>query len=124
MNASPANQRRPEFSRWKLAAACCLLGAFFVPLPAGSQRLDQLYNLSHLAVFACVAFLLMQILDGWAFWRRAVYTLACVLTIGVAIELIQPYFGRRASLHDVVNDVIGGVAGLTIAVAYRWVRAT
>ncbi|QDV10946.1 VanZ like family protein [Rosistilla oblonga] len=120
MNAGPADQRGPGISRWKLVGACCALGAFFVPLPAGSQRLDQLYNFSHLLVFGGLAFMMMQVFVGWGFWRRVAFTLSSVLALGVAIELIQPFFGRRASLHDVINDLIGGVVGISIAAAFRW----
>ncbi|QDS87212.1 VanZ like family protein [Rosistilla ulvae] len=124
MNASPVKQRGPESFLWKLMAVCCVLGAFLIPLPAGSPRLDQLYNLSHLLVFGGLAYFLMRQFPSWGFLRKVAFTLSSVLTIGVGIELIQPYFGRRASFHDVVNDLIGGVVGITIAAAFRWVRAS
>lgn len=124
MNSAPAKPSRPAFFRWKLLGACCLIGAFLIPLPAGSRQLDRLYDLSHLLIFGGVAFFLMGALPRLSVWRRTAITLFVVFAFGVAIEVIQPYFGRRASLHDVVNDLIGGVVGILIALAFRWIRGT
>jgi hypothetical protein len=49
---------------------------------------------------------------GMPFLRQAGVILGIILALGGAIELIQPIFGRTASLRDLGVNLLGGLVGL------------
>ena len=101
---------------------CLLMVAFLVPLPKGNPTLDELFNLSHIVVFAAVAALLMISDRSRTIWQSALLSIGIVMAIGLVIELIQPKFGRRASVQDLIYDFIGGLIGVSIAIVLRFMK--
>lgn len=71
--------------------------------------------LNHVAAFTLLAFLIKT---GWpGLWPSQIAL--GLIAYGIAIELIQPFFGRNDMVMDVVYDAIGIALGLLAA----WVFA-
>lgn len=64
---------------------------------------DKLY---HVIAFAALTFPMALLYPP-----RAKTVLICAIVLGGAIEIIQPMFGRTASLLDFVADLIGALLG-------------
>lgn len=76
------------------------------PIPAGPQGADKLY---HIAAFAALLFPTGMLRPQW--W---LYAGCSAILYGGMIEVIQPSFGRSASIADLLADVLGvGIGILT-----------
>jgi VanZ family protein len=75
---------------------------------------SQLNVFAHFFFFALLArlFLSLPSLARLSFVHGSGLILLLVLILGGAIEIIQPFFGRTASLTDVGITIIGAMAGL------------
>lgn len=99
--------RRHIASASTLLLATIIIVLTLVPVSApdivGSAS-DKLY---HVMAFAVLTF-------PMAFLHppRAKIVFICAILLGAAIEIIQPTFGRTASVWDFVADVCGAVLGL------------
>ncbi|MCC5860057.1 MAG: hypothetical protein JJT90_18035 [Ectothiorhodospiraceae bacterium] len=85
-------------------------GALLQPVP------PELYAFGHVGLFAVLALLAMHTpaLRGHPFPRRAGLTLAGVLLLGGTLELLQPLFGRSASLVDLGQNLAGAFAAVAL----------
>jgi VanZ family protein len=115
-----ARTRGCRACRWLLAL---LLGAGCLLLFVGSQPanapswLREVWDLGHVALFAGLAWALLQ---RWRMpLRHLPRLLAGALLLGFAVELIQRYIGRDFSLHDVLLDMVGALFGAVLALRSR-----
>jgi len=95
---------------------------FFVDLKHESgSAVYQLYGFAHLAFFMLTAYLLSRIpsLALRPFAHQFLIILCVVLAVGGVIEVIQPYFGRTASLRDLGIDLLGALLGIMFLVPGR-----
>ena len=99
--------------------ACLFMIPFLIPLPKGNPVLNQLFDLSHVVVFAIVALLFGITFSQRPLWQSILLSFVSILAIGLFIEIVQPFVGRRASMKDLKYDAIGGLIGITIAVIIR-----
>lgn len=97
-----------------------LLIMFFNQLDTGKLFSKHLKDSGHAAVFFVGTYMLTLFLDSPRIRRLGTLTarigalmLLC-LVIGVAIELIQPSFGRESSLEDVIYDLLGISAAILV----------
>ncbi len=119
----PAGTARRNRALWLLAlplAAGCLL-LFVERLPADAPEwLREVWDLGHVALFAGLAWVLLQC------WRMPLRLLPRLLAgavlLGFGVELIQHYIGRNFSLHDVLLDLIGALFGAVLALRSRLTR--
>ena len=96
------------------ALAVAMLWPVDVPqsLPNGTDKLVHLAAFGLLVMPAAFSRRVPRgLLFGGLFVGAAIF--------GVAIELIQPYFGRSADLNDWVADILGAGLGLLLA---RFIR--
>ncbi len=90
-----------------------------MPIPFRNPSLNYVFDLAHLLVFGFVAFALTHFMPIVSLWKRVLFAFALAMAVGVLIEIIQPWFGRKSSFHDVIYNCIGGAAGIAIALAVR-----
>ncbi len=110
-------RRRPSSAgRWLLLILPAMASLFFLIEPLDLPRpVRPLLDLSHVPIFALASGLLVRWLAPLA--RLGVrLQLAVVLllafVVGGGIELLQPFFGRNASLDDTVYDLAGAATGV------------
>src|SRR5688572_13467347 len=102
---------------WSLVAAAALLALVqFAILPAQPKILSVLNNFAHGPVFGALAIVLL----GWLRPRFipspwSAYAGAFVLAVaaGGALEVLQIFTRRDASLTDVITNALGAGCGLT-----------
>jgi hypothetical protein len=107
---------------WSLVAAAALLALVqFAILPAQPKILSVLNNFAHGPVFGALAIVLL----GWLRPRFipspwSAYAGAFVLAVaaGGALEVLQIFTRRDASLTDVITNALGAGCGLTLAAAF------
>ena len=95
--------------RWFLPVALLVISSlFFVGGPDAWSPLvfHHVWNLGHVVFFFCLV-LWVQRASPLLFWRDWVWTIAVVLFIGIAIEIVQQFIGRKASVDDVLRNVYG-----------------
>jgi VanZ family protein len=88
---------------------------FFIDMKHESgSAVYQLYGLAHVAFFVFMAYFLSRFpsLALRPFLFQFVLIMFVVLLVGGIIELIQPHFGRTASLRDLGIDLLGGLLGI------------
>lgn len=106
-----------------LGALAALGLLFFADFGAlSSPAWTELYVVAHLLYFALLTWALAALppLRRRPFAHRALAVIALVILIGTAIELIQPHFGRSASLRDLWRNLLGALAALAwMAPRYR-----
>jgi VanZ family protein len=94
--------------------ALVVLGASLAPVPGtvstastGTVGADKLL---HAVAYAGLTFAVATAVDTRSPGRLAGVVLA-VTAFGVAVELVQPFVGRTASLLDALADLAGSLAG-------------
>jgi VanZ family protein len=88
---------------------------FFIETSFGpSTPAHQLNGIGHLLYFILLTWWIAYLpsVSRLRFPRQIALILAMVLVVGIAIELIQPYFGRNKSWSDMVINLLGGLIGL------------
>jgi len=110
-------------ARWTLAALATAVALVATLSPPGPGALPAPDWALHAGGFGLLAALYALALDG----RRAKPVLAgafCLAVgLGAGIELVQPVFGRTASLSDFVANAAGATLSLALYRAgHRWVR--
>ena len=90
-------------------------------LPEGVVRSG--FRMGHAPAYGLLAVLTLQVVRfaGWSkgLTQSVPISAAAVILLGGAIELLQPYFGRSASLHDFVLNTIGVTVALVLLVGIR-----
>ena len=90
-------------------------------LPEGVVRSG--FRMAHAPAYAVLAALTLRFLlvIGWlkSFPQAVLASAAASILLGGAIELLQPYFGRSASLQDFVMNTVGVIVALVLLV---WIR--
>ena len=90
-------------------------------LPEGVIR--QGFRVGHAPAYGLLAVLTLHVLRvtdlSKGFTQSVLVSAAAVILLGGAIELLQPYFGRSASLHDFVLNTIGVTVALVLLLAIR-----
>lgn len=77
-------------------------------LPNHGIVLPEVINSSHALVFFLANLFLLTLLLGIHHSSKHIIIISAFsVSIGILIELIQPYFGRDRSLIDVIYDVVG-----------------
>jgi VanZ family protein len=111
----------PSSLRWKVLAAL-VLSAFFIHFDFGVDKVAWVatQDIAHLFIFALCGWWLFQLLKSRGLWTALLLVAVVSLVLMVAIELIQPFFGRSGSLKDVVN----GALGVGLALLFCYFRAT
>jgi len=115
-------------SKWAFGVICLLLfyGLFFIELDLAVTRLEnELWNLLHLLGFFVIWMFLMNIVPQFAPKNIKHFGLVVVLTILVsgAIEFVQHYIGRSASVKDIALNLAGTlVATTTIIFTKKYLR--
>jgi VanZ family protein len=78
--------------------------------------LNDLYSIGHFVVYALVTALLAHFARGLRYRLIIVFSL---VTVGLAVELIQEISGRRSfQTEDVLANILGIIAGLVVAFAW------
>lgn len=96
--------RRSLFPGFFLA----FLVILFSSLPNRGLVFPQMINSGHAFVFFCAnLFLLRLLLGSFGTFRQITFISILAITIGLVIELVQPYFGRDKSILDFSYDVLG-----------------
>ncbi|WP_373054562.1 VanZ family protein [Thioalkalivibrio sp.] len=94
-----------------------ILPLFFVDLDrwVGSVP-PEVHALGHVAFFGLLAMVLMALplLRRQRFAFRAVLVLLIVLAAGIAVEVVQGFFGRTASMRDLALNLAGAMAGVSL----------
>ncbi len=127
------NSRR---SIGSIALAVLLLGLWLLPIayalpnPWGNSLIQELHESGHsylFFVFQLALLVLLRRMDGASAWlgtgvRLMGLATAISLSAGALIEIVQPIFGRTASLTDIGRDLLGIVAGnfFYLACQRRW----
>jgi len=96
----------------------CVLPFFFLSVEIRTVDIPkELFVLGHIGFFGLLSLVLMKRLrSGWpGFGSRAALVLLVVLVLGIAIELIQPHFGRSASVRDVWQNLVGAFLGVALS---------
>jgi hypothetical protein len=92
-------------------------------LPSHPHILGVLNNAAHVPVFGALAVVIRQILGNESRLEPRtldVISLLATITIGIAIEFIQPlFFGRNRELEDVWTDALGAAGGLSVLALLR-----
>jgi len=86
---------------------------FFNSLPGDNFALSALQDSGHAVVFALFTWLLLHVVKAYEDQSRFKTNLQiCLvsLSIGICIELIQPFLGRDSSVLDALYDLIGCTA--------------
>ncbi len=87
-----------------------------MPLPGPDRIKNDLANLLHFPSFFFVTFLLL-VLASRAFSQHRLLSIAIattVILVGAFLEVLQSWFGRSSSLHDLVANTLGGAAAWLI----------
>jgi VanZ family protein len=105
------------------ATAALIIVACFTPARARTDAKfwGHIFDVGHIPLWAWLAAALLYALPRRVqpFARRSAAAFALAVVAAVAVELLQPQFGRSASIGDVVNDVIGAGLALTGLAAWR-----
>lgn len=101
-------------------AATIVLTVIFGDLPGVGLYIAVLQNGCHAPAFAVLSLIALSLLPGSIGppLARAALTVGVMLLVGAATEGIQSLFGRDAELEDVLNDVAGSLA--TVSVWLYW----
>lgn len=94
---------------WFLPVALLIVSSlFFIGGPDAWSPLvyHHLWDLGHV-VFFCVLFVWIQRVRPLVFWRDWAWAIAAVLLVGIAIEFVQQFIGRNASVDDALRNVYG-----------------
>jgi hypothetical protein len=94
-----------------------IIPLFFIDLDRWFGHIpSELQAFAHVAFFGLLALLLMRLpwVRARPFPPRAVQVLLIILLIGIAIELIQPLFGRSAGLRDLRQNLVGAAAAVSL----------
>jgi hypothetical protein len=99
-----------------LAAAAIVLTVIFGDLPGEGLYVAVLQNGCHAPAFAALSLLALSLLPRSirSPLVRAVLIVGIMLLVGAATEGIQSLFGRDAELEDVINDVAGALATVSV----------
>ena len=104
-----------------VAAAAALVSlVLLASVPSHPRIWVVLSNAAHAPVFAVLSLLILHLVRtqaGLAFRPAAAWSLAAAIVLGIAIEVLQAFIGRDASLRDVWTDALGA------ACALGWVTA-
>lgn len=95
---------------------------FFIDMKHESgSAVYQLYGFAHTAFFMLMALGISRssYLARRPFIQQFFLIMSVVLLVGGIIELIQPYFGRTASLRDLGIDLLGALLGVMFLVPTR-----
>ena len=102
-----------------LAIVFILFGLLFFggPEDYDSRIFKQIWGTGHFVLFASVIFVLMQtkLLEAMHWFRLFIGTFIFCSFFGLATETLQLLVGRNFELYDLVNDIIGGQAGLLLS---------
>lgn len=105
------------------ATLAVLTGGFFWPVRV---RVDasfwgQVFDVGHIPLLGWLAAVLFYALPARVQPRARRHALAFALAVGfaVAVEVLQPHFGRSKSLPDVLNGALGAALALTGIAAWR-----
>lgn len=102
-----------------ILGGCAVFASFLVPIPIRNPSLNYLFDWAHLLVFGFVAFALTHFMPIVSLWQRVLLAFGLAMSVGVLIEIIQPWFGRKSSLHDIKFNCVGGAIGIMLALAVR-----
>ncbi len=122
------------------ALVCTLAAVAYALLPSGAvaylrngyrwfgrpldflEALPDPLNLAHLLLFALLAVMLMLALPRDVGWRGRAFAFAALVGVGALVELLQLMVpGRRASLVDFFNDVVGAAIGCAMVVGMAFI---
>lgn len=105
------------------ATAALIMIACFSPARARTDAKfwGHVFDVGHIPLWAWLAAALLYALPRrlQPFAKRSAAAFALAVVAGAGVELLQPQFGRSASLSDVVNDAIGAGLALTGIAAWR-----
>ena len=107
---------RRSFMRWVSIGATCAIAALIAYLtltPHPHTSVDRFFAIDKLYHF--VAFAALMLPSGALSVRKWAAALLAASLYGGGIELVQPFFGRSASVLDFVADCAGAVCGLVVA---------
>ena len=90
-------------------------------LPEGAVRSG--FRMGHAPAYALLAALTLRLLlvMGWSksYLQAVLVSAAASILLGGAIEFLQPYFDRSASLRDFAMNTIGVTVALVLLVGLR-----
>jgi len=96
-----------------------LVWGLMTPLPFHGRLASALGDMTHAPVFALLAlgcYLAVRRL-GIARWSAGLLVWLLVAAFGLATEVAQSFVGRGDSWMDLLNDALGGAAGVLIGMA-------
>ncbi len=105
-----------------LTLAVLTLGFFWpVQVRVAARFWGQFFDVTHIPLLAWLATVLCYALPerGQPTPRRYALAFALAVLFAVAVEILQPYFGRTRSLADVINGSLGAALALTSLAAWR-----
>lgn len=99
-----------------------MLVCFFIPVDYGANRAawQATQDVFHLSVFTLFGLWMFQLLRVNGVRSALLMAATVCLTLIVAIELVQPSFGRTSSAQDVAV----GATGAGMALLFSYYRAT
>lgn len=101
----------PRLLTWLFCAL--FLGAFLIDFGESSELVGLLGDALHVPIFAVVSAGLFAVARTKGASREGALLISTLASVGaaIAIEIIQPYFGRSESLVDLENGVVGSLLG-------------
>lgn len=107
------NQLKPHSGRLVAALILAILPLLFINFgltsPPPARFLSHLFNFAHVPLFILISLAIWLSLSGQIqlHRNRLLFCLTSALLFGIAIELLQSYSGRSASLTDLRLDLLG-----------------
>ncbi len=105
-----------------IVALVAALPLFFAgPGISPASPVNQLTCLGHFAYFALSAWALLRLpcLAGFGLWRKSALIVPALFLFGLVIEIVQPFFGRTASVRDLGINMLGVAFVLCFMVTAR-----
>ncbi len=105
----------PTQKKWLSGSIFILLCLLFTKGPDyyDHRIIKQIWESGHFILFAGLFLLLFQfeILRKLSFFTQLFLTITISIIIGVATEFLQLLVGRNFEFKDIINDLLGGLAG-------------
>ncbi|TQV74980.1 hypothetical protein FLL45_08540 [Aliikangiella marina] len=111
-----------------LPAALMMVFLFFGNVDHSDNRIiKEAWQTGHFFLFATLAYILTQLEPATKLNRFKLFGLVVITSIilGIVTELLQYFVGRSLQLEDLINDVVGAIAGFLatqIGIQKTWTK--
>ncbi len=110
---------------WYSAISVAVLALCLTPFgfAEDSEWVKRVFDALHVPLFAAVSYLLIRVTNRTPSLKTALAVGVLVAIGSAVIELVQPTFGRSASMTDLLNGFLGILFGCCAAVLTGSIRA-